>query len=78
VSEGCGACKTQKDLFGPAAERLNLVYCYATSPGIEAQGDLCRDKRISGVPTWEIDGKRAVGVRSLEQLAELSGFEFNP
>ena len=60
----CTACREQKDLFGAAAAGLPYVEC-------------SRDAAPAGIekyPTWDIAGRRLVGVQPLDTLAARSGF----
>jgi hypothetical protein len=59
-------------MFGDAVDQLTYVECAAD--GDEAQPQLCSEKGIKGYPTWEIGGQLHPGVKSLEDLATLSGF----
>ena len=43
--------------------------------GINSQTQLCIDKIIKGFTTWEINGKRILGVLSLKELSKLTGFK---
>lgn len=69
----CPHCSDQKAMFGDAVEDIQYIEC--DPEGENAQPQLCREKNIQGFPTWEIDGEFYPGTRSLEELAELSGFE---
>jgi uncharacterized membrane protein len=70
----CPHCNDQKQLFGKeAADRLTIVECAAD--GRDSQTQRCAAKGIQGFPSWEIDGKLDSGVKSLQQLAERSGFQ---
>lgn len=69
----CPHCADQKEMFGSAIDQIPYVEC--DPEGEEAQPQLCRDKNIEGYPTWEINGELYPGTRSLEELAQLSGFE---
>jgi uncharacterized membrane protein/glutaredoxin len=70
----CPHCHEQKELFGKeATAKLTVVECAAD--GKNAQVALCETKKIDGFPTWEINGKRDSGVKSLQQLADLSGYQ---
>lgn len=62
----CGACKSQKELFGESFQLVNYVEC-------TEQSELCAEKGIRAVPTWEIDGILYTGRHSLEALSELCG-----
>jgi glutaredoxin len=69
----CPHCHEQKELFGKAAtDQLTLVECAAD--GRNSQKALCDAKKIEGFPTWEINGKLDSGVKSLAELARLSGY----
>ena len=51
----CPNCLNQSELFGRQAyKELNVVEC--ARDGINSQTQLCIDKRIKGLPTWEING----------------------
>lgn len=70
----CPHCQDQKALFGqPAIQRINYIECDAQGPN--AQPDQCRAANIKGFPTWEIGGQQYSGTRSLQELAELSGYQ---
>lgn len=69
----CPHCADQKELFGEAVDQVPYVECAAD--GENAQPQLCQEKGIQGYPTWEIDGELHPGTRTLDELADLSGFE---
>ncbi len=69
----CGACKQQKMLFGDAVDQLPYVEC-ATTSIYNRQAAECTWAGVEAYPTWVIDGQNYRGVKSLAQLAELSGF----
>lgn len=69
----CPHCADQKELFGEAIDNVPYVEC--DPEGENAQPDLCVAKEIKGYPTWEINGEFYPGTQSLEELAQLSGFE---
>ena len=67
-------CLNQSELFGKQAYReLNVVEC--ARDGINSQSQLCIAKKIKGFPTWEINGKLILGVLSLKELSQLTGFK---
>jgi uncharacterized membrane protein len=69
----CPHCHEQKQLFGKEATAvLTIVEC--APDGRNSQKELCEAKALEGFPSWEINGKVDSGVKSLEQLAQLSGF----
>ena len=61
---GCHACEIQEDLFGENYQYLNVIDCFFAQ-------DKCSD--ITATPTWIIKDEKYVGVRSVEQLQELTG-----
>ena len=66
VSQYCGACKKQKEMFGDSLTYINQVEC------TEKQ-ELCKEKGIRAVPTWIINGESYTGVQSFETLSSLTG-----
>jgi len=66
VSATCTACAAQKKIFGSQFENLNSVDCAE-----EAQK--CLEAGISRVPTWIINGEKIVGLKSIDELKELTG-----
>ena len=71
----CPNCLDQSELFGKEAyKELNVVEC--ARDGKNSQTKLCIDKKIEGFPSWEINGKIIIGVRTLKELSELTGFKY--
>jgi hypothetical protein len=61
-------------MFGKeASQQLQVVECAAD--GQNNQADLCRSKGLEGFPSWEINGEIDSGVKSLDTLADLSGYK---
>ncbi len=70
----CPHCTQQKELFGKSAiQSINYVEC--DPRGKNAKPNLCKTAKVTGYPTWEINGKQYVGVQSLEELAKWSGYK---
>ena len=70
----CDHCQMQKESFGKeAAGILNYIEC--NPQGKNARRDLCEAAKIQGTPTWEINGKFYSGQKSLQELADLSGYQ---
>jgi uncharacterized membrane protein/glutaredoxin len=69
----CPHCSAQKKLFGDAFRYINYVDCDPKAPK-NANASLCMKKGVKVYPTWEINGRRYIGVKSLEELSYLSGF----
>ena len=70
----CPNCLIQSELFGMQAyNELNVVEC--ARDGINSRTQLCIDKKIKGFPTWEINGEFFMGVLSLKELSELTGYK---
>lgn len=66
MKTGCPACKTQEKLFGDTYKYLKIVNCLVDSED-------CISNEITATPTWIIDGKKIIGVQSIEKLKELTG-----
>ncbi len=72
----CPHCHDQKELFGKqAAKELKIIEC--APDGQNSQHLLCKDKGVSGFPSWEINGRLESGVKSLDELAKLSNYKTN-
>ena len=72
----CPNCLNQGELFGKQAyKELNVVEC--ARDGKNSQTQLCIDKNIQGFPSWEINGKIIIGVQTLKELSNLSGYKRN-
>ena len=70
----CPNCLNQGELFGKQAyKELNVVEC--ARDGKKSQTQLCIDKNIQGFPSWEINGKIIIGVQTLKELSNLSGYK---
>ncbi len=70
----CPHCRDQKELFGKeAAAALTIIEC--APDGRDNQADLCKQKGVQGYPSWEIKGAIDSGVKQLETLASLSGYQ---
>ena len=69
----CPNCLYQSELFGKQAyKELNVVEC--ARDGLNSQTQLCIDKKIEGFPSWEINGKIIIGVQTLKELSERTGY----
>ena len=70
----CPHCHDQKEMFGEeASAELNVVECAVD--GKNSQHDLCEQKAIQFFPSWEIQGYIDSGVKSLQELADLSAYQ---
>lgn len=66
TSKTCPDCDNQLDLFGNAKEKVNVITC--------SSAEECPE---GGVPAWQIGKQIVYGVKSLEELIEISGCEIN-
>lgn len=66
----CSHCYDQKQRFGTKAFGM-LHYIECDRHGVNTQFQLCRDKRVPGYPTWEIDGELFPGEIDLPELERL-------
>ena len=70
----CPNCLHQSELFGKQAyKELNVVEC--ARDGKNSQTQLCIDKKIEGFPSWEINGKIILGIQTLQELSDLTGYK---
>ena len=70
----CPNCLNQSELFGKQAYReLNVVEC--ARDGKNSRTQLCIDKNVQGFPSWEINGKIFIGVKTLEELSKLTDYK---
>lgn len=70
----CPTCTRQKEMFGEQAfSQIDYIECDPN--GKNARPDLCQKANISVFPTWQINGKLYPYVPSLDQLAQLSGYQ---
>lgn len=68
----CPHCQNQKALFGTSVKKLPYVEC--STPDGKDQTQICKDKKVSGYPTWEFaDGSRESGEQTLAGLATKTG-----
>jgi len=70
----CSHCHNQKVAFGATAMKA-LKYVECAADGYKSERATCGAKGITGFPTWEIQGQFYAGERSLEELANISGFK---
>jgi len=59
-------CKSQKNMFGDSFRYVNHTSC-------TEKPDLCSQHGVDAYPTWIINQNKLEGVRSLEQLSNLTG-----
>ena len=70
----CPNCLNQSELFGKQAyKELNVVEC--ARDGKNSQTQLCIDTKIKAFPSCEINGEIIIGVQTLEELSELTGYK---
>ncbi len=69
VQTGCSHCVEQEELFGVNVRFLTIVDCIK-----EENRQACILAGIEATPTWIIDGEKYVGVKTIEELKELTGY----
>jgi len=70
----CGYCRRQRQLFGSGAfKQITEIEC--DPRGKNPQPDRCHQIGVEAYPSWEINGQLYRGSRSLEDLADLSGYD---
>ncbi len=65
VSRTCSFCAQQKILLGESIKYFNITDCLDDM-------QLCINKEVTRWPAWEIGGQIYLGVRSIEELKELT------
>jgi len=65
-ADTCPHCQEQKKAFKGSFDMVNYVEC-------NRNPQECQAAEIKAYPTWEIDGVRTEGRKSLSELSELSG-----
>jgi hypothetical protein len=66
----CRFTQAQKERFGKEAfAKIQYVEC--SPDGLNSASGVCRNKRIEGYPTWEVNGKMYPGDQELEELATI-------
>lgn len=69
-SSNCFYTLLQLQMFGAQSfDRVPYVECK------NAKSSICQTANIKSTPTWEIDGRLYHGIKSLQQLAQLSGYQ---
>ncbi len=70
----CPHCYEQKQLFGKEAfSKIDYIECDAK--GKNAQPQVCKDAGVKSYPNWEINGELVEGVKTLDELADLSSYQ---
>jgi uncharacterized membrane protein len=67
----CSHCFDQKQRLGRRAFS-NVTYVECDKGGVDTQAKLCRERRIPGYPTWEIDGEQYPGELTIDDLERLA------
>lgn len=65
-ADTCPHCQEQKKSFKGSFEKINYIEC-------NRNPQECQKAGIKAYPTWEIDGNKTEGRKSLSELSELSG-----
>lgn len=65
-ADTCPHCQEQKKSFKGSFDKVNYVEC-------NSNPQECQKAEIMAYPTWEINGNKTEGRKSLSELAELSG-----
>ena len=65
----CPPCEEQLKVFGNSVQYINYVDC---EPG-DTVIDACKDAKIQSYPAWIVNGNQYNGVKSLDELAKITG-----
>lgn len=71
VQAGCIHCKEQEDLFGDNWKYITSLDCVSS----QANTQICINANITGTPTWVINGNQYIGVQSIQELENLTGYQ---
>jgi uncharacterized membrane protein/glutaredoxin len=71
----CPHCAEQKKLFGASVKRIPYIECSPGGPQAP-QAEVCMNNNNESYPTWVINGQRRTGVLALDELAQLSKFDY--
>ena len=71
----CPHCAEQKMLFGSAFKDVPYVECSPYGGPGTPQAPICASEDIKSYPTWVYKGERIYGIQTLEELADLTGFD---
>lgn len=63
---GCLACERQKEIFEEDYEKISVINCWDNK-------QRCLENNITATPTWIIDNKKYTGIKSIEELKEITG-----
>ncbi len=66
ISKTCGHCANQKSILGEHLDKFELL-------SVDENPSLFEEYDLIGVPTWIINNKTYPGVKSIENLKELTG-----
>ena len=66
----CSHCNNQKQELGIEASKL-FTYIECAKDGLNSQYQMCKDEKIPGFPTWQINGELYPGEKSLSELETL-------
>jgi len=70
VQAGCIHCKEQEDLFGENVKYLTIL------DGIKPENrQKFIDAEIEATPTWVINNQKYVGLKTINELKELTGYK---
>jgi regulation of enolase protein 1 (concanavalin A-like superfamily) len=61
VQFGCSHCATQESYFKGTIQYLNITDCYVNP-------QICNKLTINDTPTWKIDGKYYVGIKTPQEV----------
>ena len=67
----CSHCYDQKQAFGKEAYEKYIQYIECASDGADNQVGFCKESKVPGYPTWQINGKLYPGQKTLDELETL-------
>ena len=66
----CSHCYEQKQRLGKEAF-MNVQYMECAAEGLNSKADMCKERKVPGYPTWEINGNLYPGDMYLDELEDI-------
>jgi uncharacterized membrane protein len=66
----CSHCYEQKQRLGKEAF-VNVQYMECSKEGLNSKADMCKERKVPGYPTWEINGNLYPGDMYLDELEDI-------
>ena len=71
----CSHCYGQKQALGREVVDKYVTYVECDKKGAYNKRDFCKERKVPGFPTWEINGELFPGEKGIAELKAISGFD---